>query len=398
MKLRWRRVIQIGIGLALVGVIVYAFWPKPVRVDLTFVERGELQVTVDEDGMTRIKEKYAVSAPLGGRLLRIELDAGDEVQAGDTLLAVIEPTDPSLLDPRTRAEADARVKAAEARLKQAGSTLDQALAAMQHSESDVGRTRELFKRQIASNQELEDKELLHRLRTEEYRAARFAEEIGQFELQQAQAALMRTTSNSPGDNWHFEIRAPIDGRVLRVFQESSTIIVPGTQLLELGDPRDLEVVIDVLSSDAVKIEPGHKVFLEQWGGDDPLQGSVRLVEPSAFTKISALGVEEQRVNVIIDLAEPPEQRDTLGDAFRVEARIVIWEGSDVVKVPTKALFRQGDQWAVFAVVDGRARLRQISIGRRNSLYAEALEGLTDGDILIAHPSDQVSDGVAVVQR
>lgn len=398
MKLRWRRVLQVGLALVFVGVIVYSFMPKPVRVDMAVVEKGELQVTVDEDGKTRIKENYVVSAPLSGRLLRIELDAGDEVSAGRTLLAVIEPTDPALLDPRTRAETEARVKAAAAKLKQAGSNLEQTLAAMQHSESEVGRARQLFEKNIVSKQELEDKELLHRSRTEEYRAARFTEEIAEFELQQARAALLRTTSESPGDNWHFRITAPIDGRVLRLLQESSTIVTPGTQLLELGDPQDLEVVIDVLSSDAVKIEPGNKVFLEQWGGSAPLVGAVRLVEPSAFTKISALGVEEQRVNVVIDLVDPPEKRSTLGDAFRVEARIVIWEGDGVVKVPTSALFRQDEEWAVFAVVGGHAQLRHVSIDHRNSLFAEVTNGLADGELVIAHPSDQVTDGVAVQKR
>ena len=393
-----RRLVQLVVGLLVVGGIVYAFMPKPVRVDLGTVQRGELQVTVDEDGKTRIKENYVVSTPLAGRLLRIQLEAGDEVHTGKTLLAAIEPTDPTLLDPRARAEAEARVSAAEARLKQAGATLDRALAAMQFSEAELGRTRELHTREISAKQELEQKEMMLRLNTEEYRSARFAEEISQFELQQSRAALMRTTRDSPADDWNFDIRSPINGRVLRVFQESSTVVTPGTQLLELGDPSDLEVVIDVLSSDAVKIAPGNSVFLEQWGGEVALEGNVRLVEPSAFTKVSALGVEEQRVNVVIDFVEAPDQRGTLGDGFRVEARIVVWQGADVLKVPTSALFRQDEQWAAFAVVEGRAELRHVTIGHRNNLFAEALDGLNEGDVVIVHASDQVVDGVAVVER
>jgi len=397
-KLRWRRLVQLGLGLVIVGVIVFAFLPKPVRVDLATVERGELKVTVDEDGKTRIKENYVVSAPLAGRLLRIELEAGDEVHSGETLLAAIEPTDPTLLDPRARAEAEARVKATQAKLKRSGSTLERSLASMQFAEAELGRTRELHGQRIAAKQELEQKEMLLRLSTEEYRAAKFEEEISQFELQQAEAALMRTTRNSPADEWNFEIRSPINGRVLRVLQESATVIGAGTQLLELGDPRDLEVVIDVLSSDAVKIAPGNRVFLEQWGGEIALEGSVRLVEPSAFTKISALGVEEQRVNVVIDFVEPPEHRGTLGDAFRVEAGIVVWDGRDVLKVPTSALFRHNEEWAVFAVVDGRAQLRNVTLGHRNNLNAEVLEGLKQDNVVIVHASDQVVDGVAVEQR
>jgi HlyD family secretion protein len=398
---RWlRRLPILVIGLGVVGLIVYAFLPKPVDVDVATVSRGRLQVTVAEDGKTRIKDRYVVSSPLAGRLLRIQLKAGDRVEANQTLLTSIEPTDPALLDPRALAESEARVRAAEAGLNKAGPAAESALAEMQFAESEFGRVDALYKQGATPKHEHEQAALALRTKTEAYRAAKFAEEIAQFELELAKAALLRTAPQSNGTamEQQFEIRAPITGRVLRVFQESATVVAPADELLELGDPTDLEIEIDVLSSDAVKIHPGSRVLLDQWGGDETLIGSVRLVEPSAFTKISALGVEEQRVNVIADFLDPREKWSTLGDAFRVEARVVIWEADDVLRVPTSALFRHGDEWAVFVVADGRARLRPVQTGHRNTNEAEVLDGLEEGDEVVVHPSDKVADGVAVRRR
>jgi HlyD family secretion protein len=388
-------------AVGLVGGIAYAFMPRPLPVDMASVERGPLRVTINEDGRTRIKEKYIVSSPLSGRLRRIQLRAGDEVVAGETLLAVVEPTHPELLDARARAEAQARVNAAEAALERAEPALQSAEAAMEFAESELARVRRLFERNGAAQQQLDAAELAYRQRTQDYRTAKFNEEIARYELEMSRAALLRTQpQESPGADaeWQFRILAPITGSVLRVFQESETIVMPGTQLLELGDPRDLEVEVDVLSSDAVRISPGNDVLLEQWGGERPLKGAVRLVEPSAFTKISALGVEEQRVYVIIDLLDPPEERPSLGDAYRVEARIITWQQDDVLKIPTSALFRHDDEWAVFRVVDGRARLQPVLIGQRNALEAQVLGGLKEGDIVIVHPSDKLAPGTAVVAR
>jgi HlyD family secretion protein len=424
----FRRLLPITVAVAVVGAVVYAFLPQPVRVDLARVTRGPLAVSVDERGKTRIKDRYVVSSPLAGRLLRIELLPGDGVETGKTVVAVIEPGDPALLDPRAVAEAEARVKAAEARLHQAGTALEQSSAALQFAEGDVGRVRELRTHGGSTLHAEQEAEMRHRMRSEEARGARFAEEIARFELEQARAALMRTTPRAestsvnglsaglkspsmgsrnppPGDvdkhangDWFFQIRSPINGRVLRKYQESSTIVTPGTQLLQLGDPENLEIEVDVLSADGVRISPGDKVLLEQWGGEKPLAGRVRLVEPSAFTKVSSLGVEEQRVNVIIDFEEPPDKRRTLGDAFRVEAKIIIWESPDVLRVPIGALFRHDDDWAVFVIRDGRARLQVLKIGHRNSLNAEVLDGLNEQDEIVMHPSDQVVDGVRIVRR
>lgn len=408
------------VAAAVVVGLGYAFVPQPVDVDLARAERGNVEVTVDEDGKTRIREKYVVSAPLNGRILRISMDPGDKVVAGKTLLTMIEPRDPELLDARSVAQAEARVKAAEAALRQAEPMLEEARAAQAYAEAELVRTRKARQGNAATQSELEQREYDYRQKSEALRSAKIAEEIARFELQQAEAALMRSRpagdemattisgnpstpgsehNNGSGNNgWNFPIYSPIDGRVLRVFQESSAVVTPGTPLVELGNPEDLEVEIDVLSRDAVKIKPGDVVWLEHWGGDRPLEGSVRVVEPSAFTKISTLGVEEQRVYVIVDLVDPPEKRRTLGDGFRVEARIVIDEAENVLKVPTSALFRVGNESAIFKVVDGVVRQQKVKVGRQNGLEAEILEGLIEGDEVVLHPSDRVDDGVRVRQR
>ena len=404
MKSSMKSLLTSALAIAVVGSIVYAFLPQPIPVDMAEVDRGQLQVTVDEDGKTRIKERYIVSSPLTGRLLRIKLDPGDDIRRGETLLARIEPTDPALLDSRALAEAEAKVNAAKATLDRAGPALKRAKIELEHAESEFGRLSQLHQKKAVSEHVLDAAEMTFRTKEEEYRAAKFAEEIARFELEMAKAALVRTrpvnaTIDDDGEGRRvFEIRAPIDGRVLRLILESAKVVAAGTELLELGDPADLEVEIDVLSKDAVRIKPGQSVLLEQWGGEKPLQGVVRLVEPAGFTKISALGVEEQRVNVIIDFAGPPMARESLGDSFRVEARIIVWEGEGVLKVPISAMFRHQDEWAVFAVDDDTARLRQIRIGHRNGMEAEVLDGLNQGDVVIMHPSDRVADGVKVTAR
>ena len=395
------------IAALVVGGLGYAFWPEPAEVDLATVERGPLQVTVDEDGKTRIREKYVVSAPLIGRLLRIDMEAGDPVEAGKTLLATIEPRDPELLDARMVAQAEARVRAAEATLKKMEPTLEEVRAAQAFAEAEMTRARKAAVSNAISKSELENKEYNFRQKSEELRSTRIQEEIARFELEQAEAALLRTRPRDAAEvdgaangngGWTFTIYSPINGSVLRVLQESAAVVSAGTPLLELGDPLDLEAEVDVLSRDAVKIHAGARVLLEHWGGDKALQGRVRLVEPSGFTKISTLGVEEQRVNVIVDFADPPDARATLGDGFRVEARIVIDEADDVLKVPTSALFRVGKQSAAFKVVDGVVHEQIVELGRQNGLEAEVLKGLSAGDQVVIHPSDQIENGIHIRQR
>lgn len=395
-----RTFLLLAVVAVVVGGMVWSFWPQPVPVEWTEVRRGHLQVTVDEDGKTRIKERYVVAAPLGGRLQRIELDPGAPVTRETTVLAQIQPHAPELLDARTVAQAEAKVKAAEATLARLEPLLERAQVERKFAETDLIRLRNLAKTNAVSVTSVEQGEMLSRSREQDYRAVRFAQDVARFELEMAKAALLQAQpSEQPAAAQRlFPICAPVTGQVLRVFQESSKVVQPGERLLEVGDPTDLEVEVDVLSSDAVKIQRGAKAALVQWGGERPLAATVRRIEPSAFTKISALGVEEQRVNVILDLAEPPEQRRMLGDGFRVEARIVIWEQDNVLQVPTGALFRRSNQWAVFVVEGSRAVLRTVEIGQRNSLAAEVLSGLTEGDAVILHPSDKVREDATVRTR
>jgi HlyD family secretion protein len=395
-----RKIVWAAVGLAGVAGLAYALRPKPVPVDVAPIVRGPLRVTVDEDGKTRIKERYVVSAPVFGRVQRIELKAGDRIEAGKTVLAVIEPVDPTLLDARERALAQARVRGAEAAVKGAQARLERARAAHELEKNYLARARRLGPAGGISQEEVDRIEHTEWVAREEERSAQFAVKVSEFEREQAKAALLQNHAppSAEGEAYRVEVRAPIDGRVLRVFQESTAVIPSGTRLLEVGDPADLEVEIDVLSRDAVRVAPGAAVDLEQWGGDGPLRARVRLVEPAGFLKVSALGIEEQRVNVIADLTDPPGRRPRLGDAYRVEARIVVWESADVLKVPAGALFRRGDDWVAFVVADGRARLRPMRVGHGNGLEAEVLGGLEEGAAVVLHPGDRVTDGTAVTPR
>jgi HlyD family secretion protein len=394
----FRRLFLVLVVLAVAGGLAWSFWPKPVEVDLATIESGPLAVTVNEDGRTRIRERYVVSSPMGGQLIRVELRPGDIVRRGETVVATVRPQAPSMLDARQLARARARVLAVEAAVKRSGKNLNAAKVAFDFAKSEVQRARSVARERVISKAELDNAEMNFRMKSEEYEAANFAAEIARYELEQARAAL-EYSELKPGAatvTEDYEIQSPIDGLVLRVLQESATVVVPGSTLVELGDPKDLEIEIDVLSSDAVKVRAGQNVIIEHWGGEATLHGRVRLVEPSGFTKISALGVEEQRVNVIVDLNDAPEQRPALGDGFRVEARIVIWESENVVKVPLGALFRRGDEWAVFVVENRSAVLRTIKTGHRSTFEVEVIQGLKPSDRVILHPSDKIQDGVKIV--
>jgi HlyD family secretion protein len=374
--------------------------PRPVLVDIAAVTVGPMDVRVEEDGKTRIRERYVVSTPLTGRLLRITLNVGDMVTADQTILARMEATDPALLDPRTVAQAKARVSAGERKLLAAKADLAKAEAEAQFAETEMGRLRQLRTRNAASTSEFEAAELEFRRCTEEARTAGFSVDIAEYELELERAALLLTDPDqrSSGE-MELSIKAPIDGRILRIYQESSAVVTAGSPLMEVGDPTDLEVVADVLSRDAVRISAGDTVILKRWGGEHPLRGRVRLVEPSGFTKLSALGVEEQRVSVIIDLIDPPESRQELGDGFRVDCEVIVWESASSLQVPASALFRVDGQWHVF-VVSGQsiAERRQVEIGQNNGSTAEVIRGLQAGDRVIVHPGDTIEDGVAVTAR
>ncbi len=390
----FRRFVTFVFVATVVAAIGYSFRTQSLDVDWSTVSRGPLEVTVNEDGRTRIREKYTVSTPLAGQLQRVVLKPGDPVYAGETLLARILPTNPELLDPRSRSSAEARVKASEAGVLRADANAEAARAATDSAKSMLERRLRLRKGDATFDQAVEDAQMLSRMRSEELRSADFAREIAKFELEQAKAALVRST---PGDdptsaNSHLDVVSPIKGKILRVFQESATVVPAGSPLMEIGDPYDIEMEVDVLSTDAVKIAPGAKMHIEHWGGEAVLDARVRLIEPGAFTKVSALGVEEQRVNIIGDLISPvPEQ---FGDRFRFEARIVTWRGENALKVPMSALFRYETSWAVFAVdAELKARRKIVRIGHHNSDEADVLEGLAENDRVIIFPSDRVAEGV-----
>jgi len=401
MRVKGSRVFWFLGTAAVAGGILFAFWPRPVAVDVGRVARASMRLTVDEDGRTRVRDRYVVSSPAPGRLRRIGLRAGDPIVAGKTVLAVIEPADPAPLDARERARAEAQLRAAQATLDKAAPELERARTAHEYAEADLKRMQQGFASKASSHQALDAAEERERITAQEVIAAQFARQVARFEVEQARSVLIQRsatpTSDSPSD-WLLEVPAPVNGKILRVFQESTAVVTAGTKLVEVGDPANLEAEVDVLSSDGAAIPPGAKVILDGWGGTAPLDGRVRLVEPSAFTKVSALGVEEQRVNVIIDLVSPPDQRPTLGDGFRVDAHIVTWEGHDVRTIPSGALFRHGQSWAAFEVSGGRARLRTLDVGRQNAAEAELLGGLDDGAEVVLFPGDKVVDGVKVLKR
>ena len=383
-----------GVGFVAL-LLLAALWPEAAPVDLAPVERGPLLVTVDDEGETRVRDRYAVSAPVAGRLLRIELEPGDPVEEG-AVVAALSPAPPALLDARSRAEAAAAVEAARSGLGRARAERERALAMSDRARSDLERHRALAGSGIVSREVLEARETEARAAGEALRAAQFAVGTAGQELERARAVLLQFAVGGPGRA--IELRSPVHGVVLKRLRESEAVVPAGEPLLELGDPRRIEIVSDLLSADAVKVRHGQPVLIEQWGGVDTLRGKVRRVEPSGFMKVSDLGVEEQRVNVIVDFEDPAEAWEALGDGYRVEVRIVVTEAKDAVKVPTSSLFRSGEEWAVFAVESGRARLRTIQVGRRNGLEAEVLSGLSPGERVVVHPADTLTDGVRVNSR
>ena len=401
MKANQRRLILwTGLGGAVVLALFIAFRPQAVPVDIEVAASGSLVVTVDEEGETRVRDIFVLSAPVAGRMLRIEAEAGDEVIANETVIAEIEPVDPTFLDFRSEAQAQAAIRAAESARTLAQAEVDQAAAELEFARAEVERARELIVDNTISRRELDDAERNHKTAKAAYATTLAGLQVRNFELERARAELLSPAEVrlKRGDCECVPISAPVDGRVLRVLQESEGVVPAGEPLLEIGDPADLEIVVDLLSADAVRVAAGQRVVIEGWGGETPVAGRVRRVEPFGFTKISALGIEEQRVNVIIDFTSPREQWQRLGHGYQVDLRIVLWEGVDVVKLPLTALFRDGDQWAVFVESGGRAQRRHVEIGRRNGLEAEIIGGLKVGERVIMHPSDKVIDGIRVTGR
>lgn len=378
--------------------LAVSFWPRSVVVDIVAAERGPLLVTVDDEGQTRVRDVYVVSAPVTGRMRRIELHAGDAVEAVDTVVAAIEPIDPAFLDPRSEAQTRAEIRAAESAATLARAEAEQAQAELDFAEQEVERARELRRQEMISQRELDDAERNHRTRRAGLTTALAAHEMRLFQLERARAALVSPVEGRPADCSCIALRSPVTGRILRVLQESESVVAAGTALVEIGDPRDLEIVVDLLSADAVKVEVGQRALIESWGGPKPLEGRVQLIEPFGFTKVSALGIEEQRVNVRIELTSPRDDWSRLAHGYQADVRIVLSAGQDLLTLPLTALFRDGGAWAVFVESGGRAELRHVEIGLRNGIAVEVTSGLEDGERVVLHPSDRVADGVRIAAR
>jgi HlyD family secretion protein len=372
-----------------------ALWPRTIAVDLAAISRGALVLTIDEEGRTRVRDRFVVTAPVSGRVLRIELEPGDRVAKGN-VVARLQPESPPLLDTRTRAEADAAVESAEASLGHARAEEKRARAALDQAQRELARSRHLTTAGVTTAQDLEAREADVSFATEAVNAAAFAVRAAAAELERARARV--ATSATRGGGAMVPVRAPVDGVVLQRLRESESVVPAGEPLVEIGDPQQMEIVTDLLSTDAVRVKPGARATIEQWGGEAAIAATVRRVEPAGFTKVSALGIEEQRVNVVLDFVDVAGACALLGDAYRVEARIVLWEAPNVLKVPTNALFRDNTQWAVYVARDGRARRTIVQIGHQTGQESEVLEGLTEGTMVVVHPGDLVRDGGRIANR
>lgn len=378
--------------LVVAGLLAVVLWPETTSVDVATVGRGTLVVTVNEEGQTRVRNRFVVSAPLSGRVLRIDLEAGDLVKKGQ-VVARIRPEAPPLLDARSRDQARAAVDTARAALGRARAEEQRTRAALAQAQRELTRTRELADAGVTTRQQIETNETDVRVSQDAVEAAAFAVRAAEGELRGAQVRLSAPATDV-GERV-VNVVAPADGVILKRMRESESVVPAGDPLLEIGDPRQIEIVADFLSTDAVKIQPGARAIVDQWGGEGTLATRVKRVEPSGFTKVSALGVEEQRVNVVLDFINPAAALASLGDAYRVEVSVVVWEGADVLKVPTSALFRRGDDWAVYVVKDGRAGMQTVTLGQRTGRDAEVLTGLTAGDQVVLHPGDTLRDGARV---
>lgn len=378
----------------------WLFRPQPVPVDLHTVQSGPMRVTIDEDGETRIRDVFVVSAPVAGNKRRITHKAGDPVEANKTVIASIVPNEPALLDPRSVTQARAAVEAAQAALELARAEVRRAESELGYAQSELQRIRRLARSGNVSESEQDRAEREMRSRQAQLEEAQARLSINEFELERARAALMPPGGVREEQDGldSVNVYSPVDGRVLRILAESESVVAAGMGLAEIGDPGNLEIVVDLLSADAVKVEAGQEVEIHDWGGEDSITGVVRRVEPYGFTRVSALGIEEQRVNVIIDIKPPREQWRSLGHGFRVETRIILWQSDDVLKIPLAPLFRHGDDWAVYKVLDGTARLQVVEVGRRNGTEAQILDGLVEGERIVLYPGNLVHDGTEVVQR
>lgn len=396
----WRtRAIVIGAGLAILLLAAWLAWPNPIPADLATVKKSAMEVTVDDEAKTRVRRIYTVSAPLTARVMRTSLEAGDKVIADQTIVAVMQPSTPSLHDARTHEALRGGADAAQSAVTLAEAEQKRIEAALTFSRTDLERAQALVSKGVISRKALDKATFDVETNQAALASAKAALEVRRYERDSAAAGLKNPSSTTAqtGPSCCIQVRAPVTGSVLRRVQESEAVVQAGTPLIEIGDPADLEVVADLLSSDAVQIKPGFRVRIDGWGGS-PVEGRVKRVEPAGFLKVSALGIEEQRVRTTIDFVDPPKAWSSLGHDYRVNVHIVTWSANDALTVPVGALFREKDSWAVFAVVNGRARTTPIQIAQRNSQVAQVISGISEGTQVVLHPSDRISDGASVSER
>ena len=404
-KKHTRLLLMLFVGGLIAAALAAGFWPRPVMVDLAEVSRGALQISIDEEGRTRVSEPYVVSTPVAGRLQRVEVNPGDPVLRGETIIVRMLPTNPVALDVRTREQAQAAVKSAEAALRGSHADLSAAEASRDLAQTELQRTVQLAERNIASPAALDRARREFRISEAQVQMAEAAIGTHEAGLATAQAQLIgfedlglgAALRDSPQND--IPLYAPASGRILQIMHQSATTLPAGEPIMEIGDIEgDLEIVVDLISSDAVQVSQGDPVSIEDWGGAVTLHGEVSRIDPFGITKISALGVEEQRVPVVISLASPPKDRAGLGHGYRVETRIIVWRAEEVLRVPSSALFRTGDAWSVFVLVDGKAIQRQIEISHNNGTQAQALSGLLQGDQVVIYPSAAIQNGTAITRR
>ena len=395
-----RNVLWLVIAAILIAALAFLFWPRPVITEISALDRSSFRMTISEEGKTRVHDIYVLSAPVTGHLRRIDSDVGDAVEMSQTIVAEIEPIDPTFLDPRSEAQAKADIDTANSSVQLAQAEVKQAEAELEFASSELNRMRELRVNGSVSQRELDNARRTFKTSRAALATAQAALQMRSFEHERMKAELLSpaTTQNQRGRCQCLNIMAPVSGRILKIIHQSEGVVSAGTPLVEIGDPADIEIVIELLSSDAVKVEPGQLVEIRNWGGEGLLSGRVNRIEPVGFKKISALGIEEQRVNVIVDLQDSYERWSRLGHAYQLDVDIILYEGTDVLNVPVTALFRDGQNWVIYVVKEGIVEKRTLEVGRQNAFKAEILSGLSEGEKYVVYPNNLIKDGVKVEAR
>ncbi|GAB6070523.1 HlyD family efflux transporter periplasmic adaptor subunit [Thiomicrorhabdus hydrogeniphila] len=384
--------------ILIIGMLVWGFWPKPIMVEIVKVKKAPLIVSIQEDGRTRVIDRYVIASPINGMTCRMHLKVGDTVTQGQNLLN-ISPLESQVLDARSKAQAQAQVSVANSALQAAKQQVVLAKANAKLASDKLKRYQPLLAKGLISQETFDQTKTAALTTKSQQRSANFAVEVAQFELQSAMTTLNYSAAKPHNNNIErVPVNSPINGKILKVARKCEGPVITGESLLEVGDPTALEVEVDVLSADAVKIKPGMKVLFDRWGGSHPLEGIVRLIEPVGFTKVSALGVEEQRVWVICDFTSATKEWQKLGDGYRVEAQFILWQQDNVLQVPSSALFRYKDGWAVFKNVNNTAIRQAVKVGQRNGLSAQVLAGLVEGESIINHPNDAVENNKTTKTR